>query len=378
VRDVLTGVFRDAGMEAVFRTTDRVGHAADLAAEAAAVGHAGSPVAAVVSVGGDGTLHEVVNGLLRGRARKPATPRSPTAGKVGGSASAHSLPPSPGAARATASEPFPLVGVIPTGSGNAIAASLGLNTVLGAALNIVHGLRTRSARPVTLMQYGRLSPRRLSDSAIDAQRESISICGLQWGLLANVDLGTESLRWMGETRYDVGALRAIAANRVQYARVRLRVHRTLQHDVDKRLERSGGGNRGRGLESGGDQDLIIDGRFVTIVAWGCKYQSRTCAITPYAVPEEPCFDVVLCREGAIGRLGMLRSMLMLSQGNDAFLRASDGFEYYKCKQIRFEALDGEHLSVDGESVPVQPCYLSIAPETGKIRVLDVTYNSSSS
>jgi diacylglycerol kinase family enzyme len=273
---------------------------------------------------------------------------------------------------------FPLVGVVPTGSGNAVAASMGVTSVLGAALNIVHALRTRSARPMTLMQYGRLAQRRLSDSAVDAQRESLSICGLQWGLLANVDLGTESLRWMGDTRYDVGAIRAIAAKRVQYARVRLRLHRTLQHDVDKRLERSGGGNRGRALERGGDQDVIIDGRFTTIVAWSCKYQSRTCAMTPYALPEEPCFDVVLCREGAMGRVGMLRSMLMLSQGNDAFLLANDGFEYYKCKQLRFEALDGDYMSIDGESVPVEPCYLSIAPESNRIRFLDVNAPSAMS
>jgi diacylglycerol kinase family enzyme len=80
----------------------------------------------------------------------------------------------------------------------------------------------------------------------------------------------------------------------------------------------------------------------------------------------------------MGRVGMLRSMLMLSQGNDAFLLANDGFEYYKCKQLRFEALDGDYMSIDGESVPVEPCYLSIAPESNRIRFLDVNAPSAMS
>lgn len=48
------------GNEAVFRPTDRAWHAADLAQQAADKGFA-----TVAAAGGDGTVHEVINGLLR-------------------------------------------------------------------------------------------------------------------------------------------------------------------------------------------------------------------------------------------------------------------------------------------------------------------------
>lgn len=49
-----------AGARAEFRATERAGHAEELALQAAADG-----AAAVVAAGGDGTVHEVANGVLR-------------------------------------------------------------------------------------------------------------------------------------------------------------------------------------------------------------------------------------------------------------------------------------------------------------------------
>jgi sphingosine kinase len=331
VKAVLAPVLRDAGLEVDVRLTECAGHGADLADEGAAAG-----VVAVVSVGGDGTLHEVLNGLLRTPLRQ------------GG---------------------YPVLGVVPCGSGNAVAESLGLHSVLDAALNIVHGLRSRLTVPLTLMQYGRIMQRRLSDPALESTRASLAVGGLQWGLIADADLGTEKLRWMGNMRFDVGGLAGIVSGRTRYARIRLRIHRAAQAEVDKRLERSGGGARGRALERAGDQDVIIDGRFVTVVAWNCRYQSRTTAMTPYARLDEPCFDVVLVREGTMSRIGMLRTMLKLGSGTDAFLRQSDGFEVYKVTRICFEQLDGDFMSIDGEAVPVVPSYLGLAPESGKLHIL---------
>src|SRR5262245_35203107 len=48
------------GNEAVYRPTERAWHAADLAQQAAEEGFS-----TVVAAGGDGTVHEVINGLLR-------------------------------------------------------------------------------------------------------------------------------------------------------------------------------------------------------------------------------------------------------------------------------------------------------------------------
>lgn len=53
-------VQRQLGTEAVFRPTEQAGHAVQLAEQAA-----GEGFETVVAAGGDGTVHEVINGLLR-------------------------------------------------------------------------------------------------------------------------------------------------------------------------------------------------------------------------------------------------------------------------------------------------------------------------
>ncbi len=59
-RDRIRAALSTAGLEGEFLDTERPGHAADLAE------HAGkSGVDAVVAIGGDGTVNEVVNGLMR-------------------------------------------------------------------------------------------------------------------------------------------------------------------------------------------------------------------------------------------------------------------------------------------------------------------------
>lgn len=86
--------------------TERPGHATELAAAAAA---GGRPL--VVSVGGDGTLNEVVNGLLGGRAAGAATggPAAPAA-------------------------PVPHLGFVSTGTGSDFCRSLGLEHGIDAAI----------------------------------------------------------------------------------------------------------------------------------------------------------------------------------------------------------------------------------------------------
>jgi YegS/Rv2252/BmrU family lipid kinase len=59
----------DRGVAHEVRITERAGHAVELAREAV-LRH----VSAVVAVGGDGTVHEVVNGVLQARQRDPASP----------------------------------------------------------------------------------------------------------------------------------------------------------------------------------------------------------------------------------------------------------------------------------------------------------------
>ncbi len=65
----LRRAFAERGLAVDLQLTERSGHAVDLARNAALHG-----VHAVVAVGGDGTVHEVANGLLTALEQEPATP----------------------------------------------------------------------------------------------------------------------------------------------------------------------------------------------------------------------------------------------------------------------------------------------------------------
>ena len=67
-RDAIRAALEKAGVSGTFVETQRVGHGITLAEEA---GRDGAQT--VVAIGGDGTVNEVVNGLLRvPEARRPA------------------------------------------------------------------------------------------------------------------------------------------------------------------------------------------------------------------------------------------------------------------------------------------------------------------
>lgn len=272
----------------------------------------------------------------------------------------------------------PLVGVIPCGSGNGVAASLGVKNPLDAVLDIVHSLRTQQSTPMTLMEYGRVGA-----GGVDGPRDGVSACGLQWGLVADIDLGTEHMRWMGDTRFDVGAVGMILRKRAKYARVRLTLAPERQAVVDERLAEGGGGSRGRKMlpceRAGGGSDFLIEDRFVTVVAWAVSHQSLNASLTPYADVGEPCFDVAVCRANVLGRPGMLKMLLQIGDGSDKFLRSSNGMEYYKCTRISVEGdvvdeegptgPEGVYMTIDGERVPMEATYLRLAPENGMLRLL---------
>lgn len=113
---------------------------------------------AILPCSGDGTPHEVFNGLAK---RKDA-------GK---------------ALRNTA------VGHIPCGSGNGLSLNLyGSNKADVAALGIIKGV-DMAIDLVSITQ----GPRRL-----------LSFMSQSVGIIAECDLGTEHLRWMGSTRFEVG------------------------------------------------------------------------------------------------------------------------------------------------------------------------------
>ena len=165
---------------------------------------------AVVCVGGDGTLAEVFNGLMT----------------------------RPDAARA---QSFP-VGVVPAGSGNAVAKSLTHRVAqpcdnCTAALAIARGhlvsldraeFRAEEAEDIEVKEDGATkvdaspgSPRHQARS----ERLPIAmhaLLSLSWGFFSDVDIESERWRFLGGARFTVGAIVRVLFMRRYDARIRFR------------------------------------------------------------------------------------------------------------------------------------------------------------
>jgi diacylglycerol kinase family enzyme len=126
----------------------------------------------VAFVGGDGTVFEGLQGLMDSfhKSHKSGSPQH---------------------------RPTPFVHV-PGGSGNGLAASCGLWDVETAAVAMILG-KTRSLDLASVLQ-----PKSTGSDQIEqgmGGTRFYSFLSTVFGLLANLDIGTEHLRWMGEARY---------------------------------------------------------------------------------------------------------------------------------------------------------------------------------
>jgi len=152
-------VFESAGCRLDVRLTERAGHMRELAGSMDFSAYDG-----LCLVGGDGTVHETLNGLL---ARDDGA-RIP-------------------------------LGVIPAGTGNSLMADLGGLDVLEAARRIVAG----GTRPIDAIEV--------------TTRQSVTYCFnmVSWGLAADVARCAEKLRIFGTFRYTPAALWQIMCRKVR-------------------------------------------------------------------------------------------------------------------------------------------------------------------
>ena len=143
-------IFDSSGIELSVIMTAFPGHARELAAELELADYDG-----LLILGGDGTFHEVVNGMLD---RQDGMT-------------------------------FP-IGLIPGGSGNSVVHDLGLLDPIAAAKAIV----AQNTRFIDAAQI------KMNNSVI----YSINLIG--WGLVTDVGKRAESLRWLGPSRYTVASI----------------------------------------------------------------------------------------------------------------------------------------------------------------------------
>ena len=158
-------LFEQAGATVEIHATQGPGHAATLARTLDLNGRDG-----LCLVGGDGTLHEAVNGLMQ-RDRPTATP----------------------------------IGVLPGGTGNSVCWHLGYRTVDDAVRKILNG----AVRPLDLAQ-------------VTLANEVVYCVNIvAWGAAVDINETAERHRWLGAPRYTLSPLWHILRPRLRRARLEL-------------------------------------------------------------------------------------------------------------------------------------------------------------
>ncbi|KAF9355758.1 sphinganine kinase lcb4 [Mortierella sp. NVP85] len=300
---------------------------------------------AIVSVSGDGVLHEVINGLME---RPDAVV-------------AHKLP----------------VGPIPGGSGNALSFSL-LGEDHGSHVgNAVLGIIKGRPMPVDLC------------SVTQGDSRFFSFVLQSFGLIADVDLGSEHLRWMGGARFTVSAVGKLLSQAtypcelayipeetsIEKIRGQYNEHRRQPvvwadqtHDEMDTEHTTIVDRFGRVTDPIKESDgwVVEKDHYITVVGAKLPWISKGSVSHPAAQPNDGLIDLLVFPKN-IGRGAGLQVMIGVETGEHVY---HSKVRYMKVKAFRVspQAQSG-YISMDGEHTPYAP--YQVEAHRGLISVLSI-------
>jgi sphingosine kinase len=294
----------------------------------------------VVCCSGDGLPYEVFNGLAQKKDAKKAL------GKVA-------------------------VVQLPCGTGNAMSLNLnGTDSPSMAALAVVKGIRT----PLDLV------------SITQGDRRTLSFLSQSVGIVAESDLGTENIRWLGSARFTVGFLVRLLGKTLwpcdiaigvelddkSAIREAYRQHQGPTGTVSKHLSSSSSetGTRERDSTTPSTEDEGLPPlRFGTIndpvpsswtltpypnlgnfYAGNMAFMAPDTNFFPAALPNDGCLDLITIA----GDIPRLRSLKLLDAVGKGQIFEQRDVKYRKVSGYRIVPREPEgYISIDGERVPFE-------------------------
>ena len=261
----------------------------------------------LVIVGGDGTIHDAIAGLM-------SREDSDTAIKI------------------------PL-GIIPGGTGNGLCKSL-----LSAA-----GESYDPMNAAFIIARGRQQSFDLAQ-ARQCDRQYYSFLSLAWGLISDVDLESEKLRFLGAYRFDVYALFLMSLLRTYRGRFSFLPHHDCQIYGNQVMTDKQGWQ-------------VIEDDFIFLWAMNTPWAAHDMNVTPYARLNDGAIDVLVMRRGT-SRLELLQALLLCGKGQHLDL---PHMEYYKVKAFKLEPLTEKGiLVVDGEQVNYSNIEMTVLPNLARV------------
>ena len=284
----------------------------------------------IVVVGGDGTLSEVVRGLADG-------------------ASTHEVPEQ----RLRAIR----IAHCPGGTGNACHASVASagGDVIGSAVDVAYNVARGFSSPLGLVRY----------EFADNRPPFLSFLAMEWGLVADVDLGSEGFRWLGSLRTTLAAIWYI---------LRLKRDRaTLSWLPCTQPVGEGGLFAPSRLPPLGAplpppwRTERRDETYQLMMACNVSHVDETTPMAPHAGLDDGAMHLVYTRlrPGFLARVDLIDGFLKLDGGKHVHKRS---FQSHRCRALRLEpaADDTSRTGLDGEEVVSGAIQAEVFP--GALRV----------
>lgn len=277
----------------------------------------------ILSAGGDGTFHEILQGLLNRDDWKRCI------------------------------DSVSLVQV-PCGSGNALAASSGIWDVSTASYTALRGRKTKIdiatiVQPSTGMVL-------------------FSFLSVTFGLIANLDIGTEHLRWMGGQRFIWGALREIFSQRMYACDVMYveaddlmgdaTAQGTLKHPplqfLGPLLSEDGTCTHNCPVDERWNR---LSGDYQLFSMSNLPWLDMNFNLHPHADMSGGTYNFLYC----LGKQGIMKSMKLMTaseQGNHMHLVQEKNIRAFRIDPIA----ENTWLVIDGEAIERAPIYGEIHPQ----------------
>ncbi len=255
----------------------------DTIAAAADAGHTGESV--VVAAGGDGTVHLVANGLMQA---------------------------------GTSADTRPALGVLPLGTGNDFARTLGLD-LAAPPIEALDGLRRGTPRPMDII--------RVSHPGLeDATQYAINVCAGGFSGAVDEVLTSELKEAWGPLAYLVGAVKALPD----------------LSDYDTRVA----------WDDGPAEPIQA---FNVVVANG-RTAGGGKPVAPRANPEDGLLDVVVVRSGTGADVARLVARVLAGDYLD-----DDHIVFNRVARLAVESHPGMWFNVDGELRTNDPITFEVVP-----------------
>lgn len=250
-----------------------------------------SEIDGLVIVGGDGTIHDAIAGLMSRSDWETAI----------------KLP----------------LGIIPGGTGNGLSKSL-----LATSNEVYDPLNA-----AFLIAKGKQQNLDLAEVKQN-NKTYHSFLSLAWGLISDVDIKSEKFKFLGSLRFDLYALFLICLLPTYKGKFSF-----IPHPDCKNLERKGISRQG--------EWRIIEDDFIFLWAMNTPWAAHDMNVTPHAKLDDGAIDVLVMRKGT-SRLEILQALLRCGRGQHLDL---PHMEYYKVRSFKLEPQTKQGLLViDGELV----------------------------